>query len=65
MDKRSPSELRDEVAPIIRLDDNVEAAAQLVQRFGYDEAERIMFDALDESVSIDEEVRRSHPKQVA
>ena len=32
--------------PLIRFDDQVDAAAQLVGRFGYDEAERIIDGAL-------------------
>ena len=65
MDQRSNSQLRGDVAPIIHLDDDVEVAAQLVPRFGYDEAERIMLDALDDSVSVTEEVRRAHPSRAA
>lgn len=46
---------------LIHLDDRVDVAAQLVQRFGYDEAERLMLDALDDDASIDDEVRRAAP----
>jgi hypothetical protein len=65
MDKRPHPRLEGDIAPIIRLDDEVEVAAQLVPRFGYDEAERIMLDAIDESVAVDEEVRRAHPTRAA
>ena len=49
-----------EPAPLIRFDespsDEVSAAAQLVPRFGYEEAERIMLDALDGAVPIEDTV---------
>ncbi len=49
-----------EPAPLIRFDesptDEVSAAAQLVPRFGYEEAERIMLDALDGAIAIEETV---------
>jgi hypothetical protein len=48
-------------SPLIHLDDQVDVAAQLVQRFGYEEAERILLDALDDDASVDDEVRRSAP----
>lgn len=51
--------------PLIHLDDDVDVAAQLVQRFGYDEAERIMLDALDAAASIDHEARRAEPNATA
>jgi hypothetical protein len=46
-----------EPAPLIRFDesptDEISAAAQLVPRFGYEEAERIMLDALDGALPIE------------
>jgi uncharacterized protein involved in high-affinity Fe2+ transport len=48
---------------LIHLDDDVDVAAQLVQRFGYDEAERIMLDALDDATSVDEEAQRADTNQ--
>ena len=45
-------------APLIRLDSDVDVAAQLVPRFGYDEAERIMLDAIEAERSVDDEARR-------
>ncbi len=43
---------------IIVLSDEVGTAAQLVQRFGYDEAERIMLDSVDEHEPVTATVRR-------
>ena len=45
-------------AAIIVLGDDVGTAAQLVQRFGYDEAERIMLDSVDEHEPVATTVRR-------
>ena len=65
MDQWSHPHSSGDIAPIIHLDDDVEVAAQLVTQFGYDEAERIMFDALDEAVPVAEEVRRADPTHAA
>ena len=46
---------------LIHLDDRVDVAAHLVQRFGYDGAERIMLDALEDDASVDDEVRWATP----
>jgi hypothetical protein len=36
----------DNTEPVLRFDDEVDAAAQLVPRYGYDEAERIIDEAV-------------------
>lgn len=51
------------LSPIVHLDDDIDVAAQLVQRFGYEEAERIMLDALDGRTSVDEEARRAEARR--
>lgn len=45
-------------APIISLTDAVGTAVQLVPRFGYDEAERIMLESIEHDDRIDRVARR-------
>jgi hypothetical protein len=37
---------QDDIEPVLRFDDEVDAAAQLVPQYGYDEAERIIDEAV-------------------
>ena len=46
-------------APLFRFDDEVDAAAQLVPQFGYDEAERILDEAVRTHSRIDDLVARA------